>query len=269
MLWIILSAPLVLAVVFWLRKKWQKKQRQQIFDSPFPPSWLVYIQQNIRLYSRLPKGLQQQLLGHVQVFLSEKRFYGFEGLQINDEIRVTVAAQACVLQLNRRATYFPGFTSIYMYPASYRVQERHSNGEVSVGSDSVRLGESWTRGPVVLSWRDSKQGGVNEEDGHNVVIHEFAHKLDEENGAVDGLPPLTEDAQYKSWADVLGKEFHRLQTTGGRSVIDRYGATNAQEFFAVVTETFFEKPRQLQEKHTGLYDEFKRFYRLDPSSWYE
>lgn len=267
MVWIILSAPLVLALALWLRKIFKAKRRQQLFNSPFLPQWLVYIQQNIRLYQRLPETLQQQLLGHVQVFLAEKRFYGFQGLQITDEIRVTVAAQACVLQLNRPATYFPGFTSIYMYPASYRVQERHAAGELSIGSESVRLGESWRRGPVVLSWRDSRHGGANPDDGQNVVIHEFAHKLDEENGAVDGLPPLSEGTQYKSWADVLGREFHKLQRTGGRSVIDRYGATNPQEFFAVVTETFFEKPEQLKEKHTELYDEFKRFYQLDPVTW--
>ena len=267
MLWIILLAPLALALVFGLSKVLKGQRRQQIFSAPFPPQWLEYIQRNIGLYPRLPEALQQQLLGHVQVFLAEKRFYGFEGLQITDEIRVTVAAQACILQLNRPATYFPGFSSIYMYPASYKVQERSIAGDLSVGSESIRLGESWQRGPVVLSWRDSKQGGVNEEDGQNVVIHEFAHKLDEENGAVDGLPPLSESTQYKSWAEVLGKEFHKLQKTEGRSVIDRYGATNPQEFFAVVTETFFEKPEQLQEKHAELYDEFKRFYQLDPVSW--
>ena len=207
MLWILLLAPVVLAFAVWLRKYLRTKRRQQIFNTPFPANWLVIIQQNISLYRRLPIGLQQQLLGHVQVFLSEKRFYGFEGLQITDEIKVTVAAQACILQLNRPATYFPGFSSIYIYPASYRVRERQAHGDISVGSESIRLGESWQRGPIVLSWRDAKHGAANEKDGQNVVIHEFAHKLDEENGAVDGLPPLSEESQYASWAEVLGKEY--------------------------------------------------------------
>ena len=267
MLWMILLAPLALALVAYLRQLYRAQHRQQVFNSAFPAQWLVYVQQNISLYRRLPEDLQQQLLGHIQVFLVEKRFYGFEGLQITDEIRVTVAAQACILQLNRPATYFPGFSSIYMYPASYRVKEQRGEGGLSISKESIRLGESWQRGPVVLSWRDALQGGLNEEDGQNVVIHEFAHKLDEENGRVDGLPPLSETAQFKTWSQVLGREFGQLQKRRDRSVIDRYGASNAQEFFAVVTETFFEKPEQLQEKHAELYDEFKKFYRLDPVSW--
>lgn len=267
MLWIILFSPVAIALLVVLRKALRARRRAQLFNSPFPQHWLVYIQRNMKLYPRLPQALQQQLLGHIQVFLAEKRFYGFAGLQLTDEIRVTVAAQACVLQLNRPPTYFPGFTSIYMYPESYRVQERRAQGELSISSESTRLGESWHRGPVVLSWRDTQHGGRDDEDGQNVVIHEFAHKLDEENGAVDGLPPLSESTQYKSWADVLGKEFRKLQKSDRASVIDRYAATNPQEFFAVVTETFFEKPRQLQEQHAELYAEFKRFYQLDPVTW--
>ncbi|MEG3439724.1 zinc-dependent peptidase [Pannus brasiliensis CCIBt3594] len=132
----------------------------------------------------------------------------------------------------------------------------------------VRLGESWTRDQLVLSWQQVQQDIHNWEDGHNVVLHEFAHQLDAEDGAVQGVPLLPKDIAPDRWAKIMTEEYERLcreSDRGMKTAIDPYGATNPAEFFAVVTETFFEKPRSLRAKHSDLYELFRQYYRLDPA----
>ena len=150
-----------------------------------------------------------------------------------------------------------------VYPTAYEVEDE-------LGIKSIRLGESWMSGSVVLSWESVKQGSRNEEDGLNVVIHEFAHQLDQFNGVADGLPVLKDRKDYPEWASVMRASFKALLervAKGRKTVLDDYGATNPAEFFAVATETFFEKPRQLEDKHPELYGQLKRFYGLDPLHW--
>ena len=135
---------------------------------------------------------------------------------------------------------------------------------------SVRLGESWGAGAVVLSWSNVKQGAFNFCDGHNVTMHEFAHQLDQEDGAADGAPILETRSAYSAWAKVFSKEFEQLQRNARkhkRSVFDAYGATNPAEFFAVATESFFEKPQQFQKKHPELYEELRGYYKVHPVEW--
>jgi len=205
--------------------------------------------------------------------MEEKQFEGCDGLVITDEIRVAIAAQACLLLLHRDTDYYPDFKSILVYPSTYYSRITEEDEQAAQGL----AGQSWLRGPVILAW-DSVLGGVsNPSDGHNVVFHEFAHKLDEENGLADGVPPLCvkctppeQLSRYRSWAQILSKEYAELcQATqaGQKSVLDEYGATNPAEFFAVVTECFFEKPRPLRQQHPALYDELKRFYQQDPAEW--
>src|SRR5262249_55068973 len=137
------------------------------------------------------------------------------------------------------------------------------------------LGESWSTGSVVLAWSSILEGATDFEDGQNVVLHEFAHQLDQENGVADGLPVLKGEGfletrgRYLAWARVLGAEYERLREasrTGKPTVLDEYRASHPAEFFAVATECFFEKPRQLKQKHPELYDELKQFYQQDPAS---
>jgi Mlc titration factor MtfA (ptsG expression regulator) len=140
----------------------------------------------------------------------------------------------------------------------------------SDNGESTRLGESWDCGVVVLSWNSVIGGARNFEDGHNVAFHEFAHQLDQEDGVADGAPILGARSAYAAWAQVFSREYKTLvkRTRRGRKdIMDRYGATNPAEFFAVATETFFEKPRQMKEKHPQLFDEMKRYYRVDPADW--
>ncbi len=219
----------------------------------------------------MPESLRSQLHGHMNVFLEEKIFVGCGGLEMRDEIRVTIAAQACVLLLNRLTDYYPGFTTILVYPDTYVAREVTTDGMLETVEEQARAGESWHRGPVVLSWEDVLRV-ANQYSGENVVLHEFAHKLDEENERLDGLPLLGDRSQYESWARVLQSEFQCLKTRAGRSgpsVLDDYGAESPAEFFAVATEAFFERPRELSAQHPQLYEQLRRFYNADPASWNE
>jgi Mlc titration factor MtfA (ptsG expression regulator) len=175
-----------------------------------------------------------------------------------------------MLLLNRKTRYFPKLNTILVYPHTYVAKTISSDGRIRIDGQSVRLGESWQDGPVVLSWNSVTGGTMNITDARNVVLHEFAHELDQEDGAADGAPILERRSRYAEWANVLSAEYEALQKKKKkrrRSVMNKYGATNPAEFFAVVTETFFEKSRQMKKKHPDLYEELRDYYKLDPVEW--
>jgi hypothetical protein len=255
-----------MAMFAWLRRR----RRDAIRRSPFPAEWRAFIEKNVPYVACLPAEDREELVGHIQVFLAEKHFEGCGGLQITDEARVTIAAQACVLLLHRQTEYYPNLVSILVYPTTYLVPGGQStpDGLVAEGTQA-RLGESWARDVVVLAWDSVLSGAADIHDGHNVVLHEFAHQLDQESGMGDGAPVLPRRSMYVAWARVLGHDFDQLVRDTAhhhRTLIDRYGATNPAEFFAVATETFFEKPRQLQSKHPELYLQLQQFYSQDPAA---
>ena len=264
---IIICAAVIL--YFALRPVIKNETRKRLRQTPFPEEWKPILNKRFPLYQKLPPNLQDQLESDIQIFIAEKKFFGCGGLEITDEIRVTVAAQACMLILNRKKRYFPRLVSIYMYPSTYVAKrKRHVGGGLVSEEVDVNLGESWTDGRLVLAWDASKHGAVNMYDGHNVVFHEFAHQLDQEDGAGDGVPKLSEYSKYSTWISVLGKEFELLKRgKKHRSVIDKYGATNGAEYFASATEAFFEKPDQLKRKHAELYEELKDYFCVDPAEW--
>ncbi len=252
----------------------KRKRRNAIRQHPFPPEWRAIIERRFVYFQYLDPEAQQKLLKHVQVFLAEKRFEGCGGLEITDDIRVTIAAQACLLLLNRDdEDYYPKMKTIFVYPHHYFAkQTRMGSGGIVTEGPSGRLGESWYRGPVVLSWDDALHGAADHHDGHNVVFHEFAHQLDSESGQTNGAPLLDRRSQYVAWARVLGEEYgHLLDEVqhDRKTDIDPYGATNPAEFFAVITECFFEKPEKLRRKHPALYDQLKTFYHQDPAQTLE
>ncbi len=253
-----------LVVAVWLLLKWHKQhRRQKLFNLPTPPRFVEYIKNNVAIYHFLPEHLQQELLGHVNVFLSEKYFSGHAGLEVTDEMRVTIAAQACLLLLNRTHDYFTHLRTIMIYPGGFKNPNHEGPGH--------HLGESWVRGPVILSWNDAKHGGLNAKDGENVVIHEFAHQLDQADGAGDGRPYIA-GGEIRTWGKVLSKEFQSLTTKAKlrkRAFFNHYGATNPAEFFAVISEHFFEQPRTFKRKYPELYQTLQNYYRLDPASWLE
>jgi Mlc titration factor MtfA (ptsG expression regulator) len=236
---------------------------------PFPNEWLKTIRSNVAFFVRLAAADQAELLDHIQVFLSEKSFEGCTGLEITNEVRVTIAAQACLLLLHRKTDYFPRLLTVLVYPSTYLVDEqRPINAEIWEEGKSPRLGETGrTMGSMVLAWDAVKSGAADPSDGKNIVLHEFAHQLDYENFAADGTPALTTRRQQLSWREVMRTEFASLRAaeqTGIRTLLDTYGATNAAEFFAVSTEAFFERPIMLRAEHPRLYAELQNYFKQDP-----
>jgi Mlc titration factor MtfA (ptsG expression regulator) len=249
----------------------KSKKRSQVRERPFPDSWDAILRANFPLYSRLPAEDRLELQGHIHVFLEEKRFEGCNQLEITDEIRVTIAAQACLLLLHRETDYFPEMTSIFVYPTLFYadVEEEDEFGIVSEYEED-RSGESWDYGPVVLSWEDALVGAKGAEGGYNSVIHEFVHQIDLENGAPDGVPRLASREQYQSWERAMGEAFqqfeHKLEA-GCNTIIDEYGAEGPDEFFAVAVEHFFQTPLELRSEYPRLYDTLKAYFDQDPAEW--
>ncbi len=255
------------AKIFTAARKQQKRRR--LLSKPFPEQWSAILKDNLPPYQKISLQLQQQLHDYIRIFIAEKSFEGCGGLTLTDEIKVTIAAQACMLLLNRNSDCYPKLYSVLVYPSTYVADTRNSL-DFHPAKPSVRLGESWNHGAVVLAWDSVKGGVLNFRDGHNVTMHEFAHQLDQEDGRGDGTPILEMRSAYSAWSQVFSKEYELLQhktITGKKSVMDKYGAVNPAEFFAVATETFFEKPLQLKKNHPELYDELQGFYKVDPIEW--
>lgn len=250
----------------------RERNHRAIRALPFPYAWEEILRKNVRHYALLPPPLQRELQGHVQIFLAEKSFEGCGGLEVTEEMKVTIAGLASLLLLNRKTSHYKKLTVVLVYPTAYQVRQASSDG-LSVSEQAQgRLGESWDQGTVVLSWNSVKSSAHNIKDGHNLALHEFAHQLDQEDGRGDGVPILEQESQYTTWAEVLSPEFEKLRkraSKGKPTVLDSYGATNPAEFFAVATETFFEKPVSLKQKHPALYHELSAYYQLDPVSWKE
>jgi len=184
----------------------KERRRRRHRSRPFAEKWERILARNAPRYRRLSPADREELKEHIQVFLAEKHFEGAVGLVITDEIRVTIAAQACMLLLHRGTDYYSGLSSIIVYPHEYvtRHAERSPGGFVQEGKQA-RLGESSTRGAVVLSWDHVRAGASDVDDCRNVVFHEFAHQLDAEDGRVDGAPLLPQRSSYIAWARILGK----------------------------------------------------------------
>jgi Mlc titration factor MtfA (ptsG expression regulator) len=235
---------------------------------PIPETWSSIVEHNVPLARSLGSDERERLLRLVQVFLSEKHFEGCSGLAVSEEIKVTIAAEACLLLLHLDGPCYPTLRTVLVYPHGFVPKFARSPRTGEIVQPSVPLmGESWGDGVVVISWDDAVHGARTPADGHNVVLHEFAHQLDAEYGAADGTPILPRSA-LRTWAGVLSTEYERLRedvAQDRRSTLDGYGATNRPEFFAVATETFFEKPIELEREHPELYRELRKFYRQDPA----
>lgn len=261
--------------MLWLFSR--KRRRERIRSRPFRDAWRAIMERNVPYYRALPPDDRRELEGHVLVFLAEKNFEGCGGLAMTDEIRITIAAQACVLLLHRETDYYPGLGSILVYPDAFVAKTKVVGpaGVVTEGQ-GIRLGESWKGvmsthggGPVVLSWRAAREGALNGADGHNVVYHEFAHQLDGESGAVEGVPALGSRSAYAGWARIMHAAYQNLLEdlrAQRPTVINGYGASSPAEFFAVVTEAFFERPAELKSEQPQLYAQLARFFRQDPAS---
>ncbi|HEX7027854.1 MAG TPA: M90 family metallopeptidase [Gammaproteobacteria bacterium] len=249
----------------------KRRRRERLRAMPLPAEWCAFIVRNIPYISLLPTPDRQELEGHVQVLLAEKKFAGCAGLEITDEIRVTIAAQAALLLLHRETDYFPLMRTILVYPDRFMVKHSIEQEDGTVVEEEVeQSGESWPGGPVVLSWQDVLESAAEPHDGYNVVLHEFAHQLDDESGGTDGAPDLGSAARYRAWAHAFSREYELLQDAvleGRLLILDEYGAESPAEFFAVATECFFECPRSLRQGHPELYAKLAEYYRQEPAAY--
>lgn len=239
----------------------------------FPAAWKQILLQEMPYFQLLPARLQRQLQTLIQIFVAEKSFVGCHGLEVTDQMRVLIAAQACLLLLNRNTEIFPNLTEILIYPDAFIVErEVASEGNIVHSVRATVSGESWADSRVILSWVDVTQSAANPGDGFNVVVHEFAHQLDHESGAMNGAPAFTDSQQASEWAQVLSREFDHLRDQVERdhdSLLDAYGSQNPAEFFAIVSEVFFEQPGRLNTEHPFLCAELSRYYQVNPLRWFE
>ncbi len=241
----------------WLKRRRRTKLRAR----PFPDAWDAHLATHVPQAAQLPPTLARKLREDVLVFAAEKTWVGCNGLAITDEIRVTIAANACLLLLGatRPHHYFDGVLSVLVYPDSFR-------GSVGGDDDAETMGEAWQHGPVILSWSEILD---NRTDDRNVVVHEFAHQLDGLDGEMEGIPPLSRQ-QHERWEAIADREYRELvgrAERGEPSLLDYYGAENRAEFFAVVSECFFERPSEMAREHDELFDWLAQFYRHDPRDW--
>ena len=245
-----------------------RRRRRRILQEPFPDAWRAHLDANMAHFRHLEPSEAERLCQLVQVFVAEKHWEGCGGLELTDEIRVTIAGQACLLVLGLDHVFYRDVETILVYPSTVvpkRAEEPMFALPVVVRDVVPVIGEAHRRGPVVLTWDAVRRGGRHPERGHNVVYHEFAHKLDMLNGAVDGVPPLSRK-EYKRWVEVCQREYDALREqfeAGVETFLDPYGRTNPGEFFAVATEYFFDKALEMAQKHAALYDVLRAFYRQD------
>lgn len=252
----------------WIRDHRRAEARKR----PFPPEWETFVRANVAHYCLLDEAERTELRAMIQVFLEEKHWEGCGGLELTDEIRVTIAAQACLLQLGLPHDYYRNVYSILVYPSTVVPPEHHpgvfERVDRPVEPSVPIIGQAIGQGPVILVWDAVLHGARHPEQGHNVVYHEFAHKLDMLDGGADGTPILADRNQLNEWVAVCSEEFLRLRSLAGKgqeTFIDAYGAKNEAEFFAVATEEFFDRPLALQKHSPDLYRVLSSYYRQDPA----
>jgi Mlc titration factor MtfA (ptsG expression regulator) len=249
----------------WLRAR----RRKKLLATPFPEQWLPYLERNLAQYRYLSRDEQQRLRDNLRVFVAEKNWEGCNGLTVTDEMRVTIAAHACLMTLGLDGDPFGGLQSVLIYPSGYAVpQERWLEGW-SISGIVGREGESWYRGPVVLSWDNIQEDVEYAGHGNNLIWHEFAHQLDNLDRSTNGTPPLEDPRQRRRWHEVMTSEYEQLvedAEQGRATLLDEYGAENEAEFFAVATECFFDCPEELRDEHPRLYELLADYYRQDPAA---
>lgn len=249
---------------------WSRQQRHaSLLNQPLSDDQRAIVAQQVPLIQKLPSELRGKLEGKINVFLNQVDFTGCNGLEVTEEMRLSIAAQASLLVVNSD-TWYDHLNTVLIYPGAFKSRQTEHNGYVVTERETVRTGESWSRGPVILSWTHAKQGALNDKDGHNVVFHEFAHQIDDLSGHTDGAPNLSRSQSFAEWERVFVKayETHVQHVQAGRkTVLDAYGAEGHEEFFAVAVEVFFEKPVALKHKEPEVYEQLARLFQLDPSTW--
>ncbi len=249
---------------------WRARRRRKLLAQPFPDDWERMLQAHCRHWARLTPAELSQVRNTVRLLIAEKHWEGCNGLVVTAEMRVTIAAHAALMCLGFPGVPFERLVTVLIYPDTFVATPRHRQPwGLEEDSAEPRLGEAWYQGPVILSWREIVKQCVEQPDGRNLVIHEFAHLLDMANFDVDGVPDLPHDVDPRQWAEDFQEEFRRLQRQirlGRATVLDAYAGTSPVEFFAVGSEAFFEQPTELRHESPRVYDLLRRYYRQDPAT---
>ncbi len=263
----------IVAFTAWGFFRWrQHRAKAELLSAPLTDTQRQVLAARVPLYEKTPAELRSKVDGKINLFLDQIEFIGCDGLVVTEEMRLLIAAQACLLIANNNAWY-KDLRTILVYPGAFQSRQAESDGYVVTERKVTRVGESWMRGPVVLSWAHAEHGAFVDDDGHNVVIHEFAHQLDALSGETDGAPVLGDGADGAQaptqWAAVFREAYGRLTEdveAGRETFLDPYGATKPAEFFAVVVEFFFEKPEELKAREPALYIELVAYFGFEPSA---
>lgn len=230
-------------------------RRRILLRRPFPDAWRPLVDDHLPFTRAFDDEERRRFDDHLRLFAWRVRFEGAQGLTVTDEMRVVVAGQAARMARNLPLDAYDHLGSVVVYPSHYRHE----------GKDGIILGEAHRLGTMVLSWDAVTHGISNRADGHDTTLHELAHVLDAQDGELDGTPLL--ETGYRRWGHVLSKHFLALrERPRRRGLLRQYGATNEAEFFAVASEAFFEKPKQLKDKAPDLYQELQRYYAVDPAA---
>ena len=263
----ILMVLVASAIGYWF---WSKKSlRRRLLETELSDHQRAIVEKQVPLSRRLPNELRKKLEGKINLFMNQIEFIGCNGLEVTEEMRLSIAAQACILVVNTD-TWYDHLRTILIYPGAFKSTRSRQSGYVVTEREIVRTGESWARGPVILSWTHARKGAIDDHDGHNVVFHEFAHQIDDLSGHTDGAPILRKSQSFADWAQALltayERHVHHVQR-GHRTILDAYGAEGPEEFFAVTVEAFFERPGALKHAEPAVYEQLSEFFRLDPSKW--
>ncbi len=246
-----------------------ERRRRRLLSTAFPDRWRRFLARNMWPYQYLAESQQSRIHDSVRILIAEKNWEGCAGLTLSDEMRVTIAGQAGLLVLGHPGFYFERLQTILVFPDTIIHRKSVQAGGI-IKQDQPISGAAWQGGIVSLSWPDVLTGGQHGADGHNLVLHEFAHVLDGIDGEMCGSPPFGKRDLVRRWAKVSRLETDRLHTAslhGQRTFLDHYGGTNESEFFAVATENFFERPRGLDENHPEVFELLLALYQVDPRDW--
>ena len=260
---------LLVGSIIWLRGRLRQQKRDRILATSLTPYQREIVERLVPIVRQLPVPLRDRLEGKINLFHDQVTFRGQNGLEVSEEMKLSIAAQACLLIINS-PVWYETIRNVLIYPTAFSTGRGTHDGFVVHEDSYTTLGESWAHGPVVLSWDFALQGGLDAFDGHNVVIHEFAHQLDALSGHTNGVPILRKGQVYGGWEKAMLDAYneHVERVEGGlHSLIDPYGATNHQEFFAEAIVTFFEKPQALQREEPALYAQLSELLALDPAQW--
>jgi MtfA peptidase len=245
-----------------------ERRRRHLLETPFPAAWEQILENNVAIYGLLVPAEQQHLRDLSQVFIAEKNFEGCGGLELTDEMRVTIAGSACQMLLGRDHDLFKRVISILVYPSTVVIPPQPVGVFVfprGVVNDQPILGEATHTGTVILAWDAVKTGAESANDGNNVVVHELAHQVDMLDGHADGTPPL-EPPELRQWGHAFETAFLAQKARaarGEKSLLRDYAITNEAEYFAVASEVFFEKPKQLRDGLPDVYASLATYFGLD------